>query len=114
MLFFWESCHISDLRPGKQPPYNGLRTCPEIKAFSVPRNLPDINRLSVFQLSSATRGRAADAENSFFHLSLSVVFISLASLFVFFQLWYVVKVSAIQCNFPQSESKGGYHEHTWG
>lgn len=80
MLFFWETCHISDLRPGKQPPYNGLRTCPEIKAFSVLRNLPDINRLPAFQLSAATRGRAADTENSF-SASLCLLFY-LSSLFI--------------------------------
>lgn len=72
---FWETCHISDLCPGKQPPYNGLWTCPKIKAFSV-LNLPDINRLPAFQLSSATRGRAADTENSF-SASLCLSFLSL-------------------------------------
>lgn len=78
MLFFWETCHTSDLRPGKQPPYNGLRTCPEIKAFSVPRNLPDINRLPAFQLSYATRLQIQKIP----FLPLSVCRFYLSSLFI--------------------------------
>lgn len=103
---FWETCHISDLRPGKQPPCNGLWTCPKIKAFSVPRNLPDINRLPAFQLSSATRGRAADIENSF-SASLCLSFLSLLPLyscsFSSGMLWRSLPFSVIFHNLSPEE-----------